>query len=82
MFLTYLDGEWNIHVTTAGLDRLPMLKPGHKAGEVSIVVYGTESVKGPIQLAHEDPDSPVSLLAPGKTEHFYVSHFLVYSDIF
>ncbi|KAL4236113.1 retinal rod cell development [Mactra antiquata] len=70
---TQSDGEWNIHVTTAGLDRLSMIKPGQKAGEVSIVIYGTESVKGPIQLNQDDPDSPVTLLAPGKTHHFFVS---------
>lgn len=67
------DGEWNIHVTTASANRLPMLKPGDKSGDVSIVVYGTNSVKGPIELFSEDENSPVPLLMPGRTQHFFVS---------
>ena len=68
-----VDGEWNIHVTTASVDRLPSLGGGETAGEVSVVVYGSKSTQGPIPLVLDNTDSPVTLLAPGKTDVYHVS---------
>ncbi|XP_052774352.1 lipoxygenase homology domain-containing protein 1-like isoform X2 [Mya arenaria] len=68
---TQSDGEWNIHVTTASAGHLPKLQGGEKAGEVSVVVYGTDGVRGPLELTHPDTDSPVVLLAPGKTDIYH-----------
>ena len=72
-------GRWNFHITYAGKNQLSMLKPGHKAGDVSIVVYGYNSVKGPLELVDEQM---VKLLAPGKTEHFYVSIVRFFTSCF
>ncbi|WAR22969.1 LOXH1-like protein [Mya arenaria] len=71
VFCNLIDGEWNIHVTTASAGHLPKLQGGEKAGEVSVVVYGTDGVRGPLELTHPDTDSPVVLLAPGKTDIYH-----------
>ena len=60
------------------MEKLQILKPGDKAGDVSIVVYGTESVKGPIELTNQDADTPIPLIMPGKTQHFFVSNLRTY----
>ena len=64
-----LDGIWNFHITTAGPEKLP--KSSQKHGEVSVVVYGSNATKGPVELKSADGQ----VLLPGKVDHFDVSIF-------
>ena len=60
---------WNFHIKTAGNASLPLpSKSGAKSGEVSIVVYGSNATKGPIELSGRDRQ----VLLRGKVDHYEV----------
>lgn len=65
------EGRWNCTVKTADIDQLPDVAKNRssKSREVSLMIYGSESVQGPIELISSRGEA----FLPGQTDTFSVS---------
>ena len=78
-----LEGKWTCHVVTADKDDLPPIahERSPRSREVSLIVYGSDSVQGPLQLISTEGCRHLSTWTNGRLPGTCLIYYLCIKPI-